>query len=617
MKNVITIIICLVFFLLPFSYSGHSYTGITLLHLFSLTLVLALFLRAKSENKIIFSFSYFPIFLFFISLILSLFFSQTPSKSLKEFFKVINYLVIYFLILQIFSKEKIDTFFQVIFVGLFLILLYAFHQKFYGYPNISEKLKELGLPSSPTRFSSLFIHPNSLAGYIILIFPPLVGYFILTKNILKKAFYLILIFLSFLSFFFTRSYGGGVCLLFSLFLFFLFSSKNKIKFLKISSLFLLLFFLIISVKKFDFSEKQKSFIGRLYFWDGALNITLNYPKFGAGIDSFSEILPNHQKRGFYSKYAHNNYLQVAAESGLFGLYCFLWMIIFFILFAFHNLKKKLSPDDKLKIISIFAAICGNLLHSFFDFDWNIPAITMLLFAYFAFLQIIPGRVSEVNFNLPSLSRFPLKVLTITLFFFLSTVVVKPYFAYFYFQKGGKKYEEKNYSAARLNLNKALKLNPQDPYYVSKLAEVNFKEENIKEAIALSERAISLQPFSSYFYSQLGTYYYHTRDIQKALSSFRFAAHFYPNAAAYYYILGSIYQEIGDFNQAEGEYYRAIKLKDDYIFAGQSLKDIINSYAALAIIYLAQNKVKEAKEMTEEVLRFEPDHKIKFILKIER
>ncbi len=616
MKNVITTVIFLIFFLLPFSYGGHSYTGVTLLHLFSLTLVLTLFLRAKSENKIIFSFSYLPIFLFFISLSLSLFFSQTPSKSLKEFFKVINYLVIYFLILQIFSKEKIDTLFQVIFVGLFLILLYAFHQKFYGYPSISEKLSDLGLPSSPTRFSSLFIHPNSLAGYIILVFPPMLSYFILTKNILKKTFYLILIFLSFLSFFLTFSYGGAACLLFSLFLFFLFSSKNKINILKISSLFLLLFFLLLSVKKFDFSEKQKSFIGRLYFWDSALNITLNYSWFGAGIDSFSEILPNYQKKGFYSKYAHNNYLQIAAENGLFGLYSFLWMIIFFLLFASLNLKKELFPDDKLKIISIFAAICGNLLHSFFDFDWNIPAITMLLFAYFAFLQIIPARQSEVNFNLPTFSRFPLKVLLIITFFFLATTVVRPYLAYLYFQEGERKYQEKNYSAARLNLTKALKLNSQDPYYVSKLAEVNFKEENIPEAIALSRRAISLQPFSSYFYSQLGTYYYHTRDIKKALSSFRFAVHFYPNAAAYYYILGTMYQEIGDFNKAEEEYYRAIKLKDDYIFAGQSLKDIIKSYANLAMMYLAQNKIKEAKEMTKEVLRLEPDHKIKFILKLQ-
>lgn len=608
MRKILFAGICFIYFILPFLYGGYSFTGITFIHIFSYVLFLAWILGSK-DIKI--NYSYIPLGLFTTFLLISLYFSKTQAKSLQEFFNIANYLMIYFLIINIFSKEDIDRFFRVIFAGLFLILLYAFHQKFYGYQSIKDELTNLGLPY-PTRFSSLFIHPNSLAGYVILVFPPILTYFILSKNIFAKLFCFTVGILSLLSFLLTKSYGGFISIIFSLLIYVICLSNNKIRALKFFSLILLIALLFVFIKKPDLSEKYKSLVGRLYFWKASISITYKYPLIGAGLDSFSEILPNHQVHGFYSRYAHNNYLQTAAEIGLSGLFFFLWVILYFIISSLYILRKELVRNDKLKTIGIFSAICGFLFHSFFDFDWNIPAITFLFFAYCGIMQIIKEDAVPIKFTAGRI----IKIIFLCIIVLLSYKTAKLYISYFYFQDGERNYAKGKYTIASRKLQKAIKLNPKNPYYLSKLAEVYFRQNKKDEAIKASKKALLIYPFSSYFYAQVGTYYYESGNIKEAIRYFKNASSYYPNAAAYYYILGSIYQSQDDFEKAEIEYKKAIKLKDEYVFSGNSLQDIISSYSALAKIYLMQERLSEAKKMVKEILKYEPNNKLKFILEIE-
>ena len=69
--------------------------------------------------------------------------------------------------------------------------------------------------------------------------------------------------------------------------------------------------------------------GRFEYWKNAISIFRSSPVFGTGLNTYARIIMRDPNHGAW-RYAHNCYLQMAAETGLLGLSCFLWMV--FVLF---------------------------------------------------------------------------------------------------------------------------------------------------------------------------------------------------------------------------------------------------------------------------------------------
>jgi len=105
----------------------------------------------------------------------------------------------------------------------------------------------------------------------------------------------------------------------------------------------------------------------------------DFPLFGVGLGNFHYCFTAYRNfvSALYTNQMHNDNLQVIMETGIFGG-------LLFFLFIFIILKKILTmaeerKDPFVKNMAIAGAcgICGVLFHSFFDFNFHIPAVFFL------------------------------------------------------------------------------------------------------------------------------------------------------------------------------------------------------------------------------------------------
>lgn len=114
---------------------------------------------------------------------------------------------------------------------------------------------------------------------------------------------------------------------------------------------------------------------RTHFWAIALQIFADYPILGAGLDSFGTAFPFYDTRNglFRVEQAHNDYLQILADGGIFGFIC---VIAFISLLFKKSLKTIGATSDNFRrnvAIGALAGCFGVLVHSFFDFPLRTPS----------------------------------------------------------------------------------------------------------------------------------------------------------------------------------------------------------------------------------------------------
>lgn len=116
----------------------------------------------------------------------------------------------------------------------------------------------------------------------------------------------------------------------------------------------------------------------------------DHPVAGIGLGNFEAIYPQYQSfpTDLVVDYAHNDFAEVIAETGLIGAALIIWALVIFFRLAFRNLGERLKNESKSgsSWIQLGAAVgcCGLLVHSFFDFNLHIPANA----AWFAVLAAI-------------------------------------------------------------------------------------------------------------------------------------------------------------------------------------------------------------------------------------
>jgi O-antigen ligase len=119
--------------------------------------------------------------------------------------------------------------------------------------------------------------------------------------------------------------------------------------------------------------------GRLEFWKIALQIFIHNPIFGAGFDSFPTAMSRFDMWNgtFRIEQAHNDYLQILAESGIFGLACVFGFIFLLFKKGISNIKMSNSRFSKGVALGSLAGCLGIFIHSFFDFPLRTPSNTLI------------------------------------------------------------------------------------------------------------------------------------------------------------------------------------------------------------------------------------------------
>jgi putative inorganic carbon (HCO3(-)) transporter len=306
-------------------------------------------------------------FLFLNSL--SAVFAENKDWSLRKFLFLLSIFPLYFVVANLVdTKEKMEKLIKSLVLGGFFVAILGVVQFFsqfifklavtykfwasYVSPlflgkNVTEAV--LKNPSWLVNISgetylraiAIFPDPHMLSFFLGMLLPFALGLFLKLKN----RMYLIIFFILLLADLLTFSRGGYLGIFAGLVVafFLLFDKIGKNYRIKIFVFILFLFsFLIIpgpiSERFFSsFNFKEGSNQGRIETWKKAGAIILNHPIFGVGIGNYPlEISATANYRD--PIYAHSNYLDIAAETGLINL--FLWLGFLFSLVFVFLIKSK-------------------------------------------------------------------------------------------------------------------------------------------------------------------------------------------------------------------------------------------------------------------------------------
>lgn len=342
-------------------------TSIAALNIFA-GIAIALFLFKKTlsadfnsikSNKILFFF----LSLFFIFMALSLF------NSGPFFTKSLNALLIKwgrgFLLLWIILDTFTDT--RRITKALLFLLFSAtlvgfsvFSQKFFG----RELLR--GRPLVGLSVTGPFENQNGLAAYLTSVIPIILSFVLWKRKQIAVQLLLVLVTIMLIaSSLWTNCRGAWVGLISGLFFVILITTYHRVK--KWSRIMFFSFFIfcipLIAFALFFLHNRQDS--NRFILTRGAWNMIKENPFLGKGVGTFMDYC-NHYVNGFGVYYAHNCFLQIWAESGIFSLLSF---ILFTGYVIYKSIKVTLKIPSSLNfflLTGLTAGLLGFLIHSFFD-----------------------------------------------------------------------------------------------------------------------------------------------------------------------------------------------------------------------------------------------------------
>ena len=345
-----------------------------------------------------------PLAALIIVTLLSLVFSLHRQSSIRSLIILINYLVIFYLVIHMVRtrSQLRQLIYVIISVAVFLAVFGIFKSfganpfPWWDYADLKNTYAD--------RLTSTFGCPNHLAGYMEMALPLLLSLFLLGlgPGVALILGYSALLLLAALMLSLSR--GGWISTLLSLS--FMagallaspsFRRKKLLGAIIVGSLVLALIALVSTpvvdrVKTAMEKEEEASFYSRVVAWGGVVDMIADYPLTGIGPGNFKTVFTQYQPPGLRSHFtmAHNDYLHFLSETGLLLIPVIIWMIIALYRKGFNKLKNR-SRLVRATTLGAMTGITGILCHSITDFNLHIPA-NAILFTVLAAIVVAPPPV---------------------------------------------------------------------------------------------------------------------------------------------------------------------------------------------------------------------------------
>jgi O-antigen ligase len=127
-----------------------------------------------------------------------------------------------------------------------------------------------------------------------------------------------------------------------------------------------------------------------------LHMVLRKPLLGWGLGTFPVVYP--QFRSFYTTFfvnqAHNDYLQLAVETGMAGFAIAIWFLVLVFRRAASKLKDWSDTSSGTLTVAALLGCIGILVHSFLDFNLQIPANAAMFYVLCAIVAAPPLQESQ-------------------------------------------------------------------------------------------------------------------------------------------------------------------------------------------------------------------------------
>jgi len=349
---------------------------------------------------------------------------------------------------------------------------------------------------------------------------------------------------------------------------------------------------------------------RILIWQGTLRMAAANLWLGIGPGAFKYAIMGYTLGG-YTEAAHQDYLQIFAEQGLFGLIAFLWLLAAALFTARRALQRAADLPGRLLIAGAVSGLTVLLVRSLLDYDWYIGAIGLSfwlllgLISHHARAQVsaepaarpseTPGRPSrrarrraaprprqpepEQGVHLfPWPSSAPRRVAAFALFPLLLYLCLRfplaNALAETQMMAGDQAsaaalsaYSQRDNAAVRQHLETAAihyaEATRRDPawsrpweHYGLSLTSLNRPEDGKGPVL----RAVELDPTSFQPYLSLASYYSQLGQYREAVEAYRQSLARYPNNTRALRRLAATYQQLGDLAAAASTYRRMLEVE---------------------------------------------------------
>ncbi len=530
------------------------------------------YLKIKNREKIRKSGVDVGLFFYLLVAFVSMFFTVYFHATLTEFYKVLLYITMFYIVLDSVRNEFSFRFVlnSIVVLGsiLSIIGLFAFIGYKLNFHGSVFKFMQTNGFIEGYRLASTLQYANTFAAFLIL--PVLLGisFFISEKKIKVRILYLILLLIMFAALILTQSRGGFIALLLSLVVYFVFlNGRDKKKFLLIMGAAVLIIGLLIFIRGNIFATIISSFRNRMIvlfrFLGGSHTKSLGtrtlmvkdsikmlraHPILGTGNGTYQYVYMKYRSAYYFSKFPHSIFFQILDELGIVGGAAFIYLI-----FAlFKNGVRTVRNKYNVLLIGLVSALFGIVLHALMDFDWSLMFMPFIFFVGFAVLfsrsefkffdsfAVLKRKNSDEKKTVRRKSEFgERKVRSVTTSTIISVILV--FLFLFPFLAGKSDIEGKSLPSSAVNqkellFNSATGLDPICAEYHFDLAHLYSKE--------LLPRARNVNKIEAY--------------ISQAENEYKLAIKYCPEFFLYHYELAQLYLQTNN-KQAIDEFEKAVSL----------------------------------------------------------
>jgi len=263
--------------------------------------------------------------------------------------------------------------------------------------------------------------------------------------------------------------------------------------------------------------------------------------------------------------AHNEYVQFAAELGIFGIVTIFLSLAFLLKNVFTRMSHSRDKKFQLLGIGLIAGITGFLVHSMVSFPAHLPASSYAFVVFIALINSGAFGKQDYQFNPSRLSRYLVFSVLAVLAISVSVFAYRDWQANILMGKGKNQVQYGNYRIAKDQLQKSIKLDfiPRHTYYYLGVTERELG--NDKKALEYFKKSRGqFEPYNLWL--QLGTLYLREGKVDKAEANLKkFIATGPENSlkAQAQYFLATIDARNGELNEAQKKLSGVVSIVPDY------------------------------------------------------
>ncbi len=119
---------------------------------------------------------------------------------------------------------------------------------------------------------------------------------------------------------------------------------------------------------------------RVTYWKVALLMIRDNFWTGVGLGNFGTVYPRYQYLGAGNvQAAHNDYLQIFCETGVFGILAFCLFWGYFALWGARRIVRENDPNERWLLCGLYGGTLAFLIHALVDFNFYNPSLTAIEF----------------------------------------------------------------------------------------------------------------------------------------------------------------------------------------------------------------------------------------------